>query len=77
MLFPTNELAKMTEIDVLLAQDTAPGQCIMARKPESTFHSFAVCPQNFINFQRKLRPHKSQQIAVNGLFQRLVTGYWK
>ena len=34
MLFPTNELAKMTEINVLLAQDTAPGQCIMARKPE-------------------------------------------
>ncbi|RMX40019.1 hypothetical protein pdam_00018010 [Pocillopora damicornis] len=73
MLLPTNELAKMTEINVLFAQDTAPGQCIMARKPES----FAVCPQNFINFQRKLRPHKSQQIAVNGLFQRLVAGYWK
>ena len=34
MLFPTNELAKMTEINVLFAQDTAPGQCIMARKPE-------------------------------------------
>ena len=32
----------MTEINVLLAQDTAPGQCIMARKPEVYKEEYSI-----------------------------------